>query len=78
MENEILSAILKKLDTIEERIINIEEEIHIIKQGSDNMNNHISFIESVYDTVKSPFYFIMNKIKPIEQLPTRKSVQMIE
>jgi DNA anti-recombination protein RmuC len=72
-----LSAILKKLDTIEQRIVNIEEEIHDIKQSSDNMNDHISFVESVYDTVKSPFYFIMNKIKTIEQLPTKESFQMI-
>ena len=25
------------------------------------MNNHINFIESVYDKVKSPMYFICNK-----------------
>jgi hypothetical protein len=35
------------------------------------MNEHISFIENVYDTVKNPFYFIINKIRPIENIPEK-------
>jgi hypothetical protein len=35
------------------------------------MSEHISFIENVYETVKNPFYFIMNKIRPIEGIPEK-------
>jgi hypothetical protein len=65
------SIILNKLDEILIRLDKIEEDIRYLKNGSDNMNDHISFIESVYDTIKNPFYFIMNKIKPIEKIPEK-------
>jgi hypothetical protein len=79
MESEntkLLYKILDKLDNIEERLEKIEKEVNYIKDSSDNMNEHISFVETVYDTVKSPFYFIMNKIKPIEQIPVKEAKQL--
>lgn len=65
------SDILKKLDEIIQRLNKIEEDIKYLKNGNDNMTEHISFIEHVYDTIKSPFYFIMNKVKPIHQIPEK-------
>jgi hypothetical protein len=43
-----------------------------LKKGNNKMLNHISFVENVYDTIKSPFYCILNKIKPIK-IPHRTS-----
>jgi archaellum component FlaC len=66
------TSILKKLDEIIQRLDKIEDDIKYLKNGSDSMADHISFIEHVYDTIKSPFYFIMNKIKPIHQIPEKR------
>ena len=66
------SNILKKLDEIIQRLNKIEEDISYLKNGSDTMTQHISFIEHVYDTIKSPFYFIMNKVKPINEIPEKQ------
>lgn len=66
------SDILKKLDEIIQRLNKIEEDISYLKNGSDTMTQHISFIEHVYDTIKSPFYFIMNKVKPINEIPEKQ------
>jgi hypothetical protein len=63
--------ILEKLDEILKRLEKIEIEIEYLKKGNDNMSEHISFIENVYETVKNPFYFIMNKIRPIEGIPEK-------
>jgi hypothetical protein len=63
--------ILNKLDEIIKRLVKIENDIEYLKNGSDTMTDHISFIEHVYDTIKSPFYFIMNKVKPIHQIPEK-------
>jgi hypothetical protein len=62
---------LNKLDEILMRLDKIEKDIKYLKNGNDNMNEHISFIESVYDTIKNPFYLLMNKIKPIEKIPEK-------
>lgn len=67
MEREILD----KLNEILTRLDKIEADIQHLKNGSDTMTEHISFIETVYDTIKNPFYFIMNKIKPIENIPEK-------
>lgn len=73
-DNNILT-IINKLDKILERLDKIEDDIKYLKNGNDNMTSHISFIESVYDTIKNPLYFVMNKFKTIEKIPdTPKSL----
>lgn len=81
MENEntrLLYKILDKLEDIEKRLEVLETEMIYIKQSSTNMNEHISFVENVYDTIKSPFYYVMNKIKPIENIPVKESKQITD
>lgn len=65
-KNSIYLEILEKLNKIEEKLEIMQNDINNIKKASNNMDNHISFVETVYDTVKNPFYYIMNKIQPIE------------
>ena len=64
--------ILNKLDEIIKRLDKIENDIAYLKNGSDTMTEHISFIDHVYDTIKSPLYFIMNKVKPINEIPEKQ------
>jgi len=55
------NEILEEIKKISVRLDKIENDISYLKNGTDNMNNHISFIENVYETVKYPFYSIINK-----------------
>lgn len=66
MEN----TLLQKLLDIENRLTNIE---NLLKENTDNINTHISFIENVYNTIKNPFYYLMNCIstKKIESIPLK-------
>jgi hypothetical protein len=56
-----MDEILNKLTAIEQRLTYIEKEIALIKQGTITMNNHISFVESIYNSVKIPFHFMLDK-----------------
>jgi|TARA_A100001037_G_C15079185_1_gene603339 hypothetical protein len=66
------------MESIEERLSKIEEKIEIIldllqkdvKPNCDKMGNHISFVEGVYDNVKSPLDFICNKVNNIRGIET--------
>lgn len=62
-----ISKILIYLDTMDNKIDDI-------KESTENMDNHISFIEKVYDTVAQPFMYIVNKLsyKNNIQLPELK------
>lgn len=80
MENKILKLMLDKLESIERKLETIELEIKVIKNNTQviqsstsNMDTHISFVENIYDSVKTPFYYVVNsfstnKIEPLEQI----------
>jgi hypothetical protein len=51
----ILNDINKKLDRIEERLINLEKI-------EEKMDTHIDFIEEVYNNIKHPLNYVTNKI----------------
>ena len=72
--NENNKEILEELQKISLRLDKLENDISYLKKGTDNMNNHITFIESVYDTVKYPFYLIMNKFHRINEIPEKKLI----
>ena len=64
--NRKLDIINEKLDKIllnqQDNTLNINKINKDIGSFSKNMCTHISFIENVYDNIKSPFHFILNKI----------------
>jgi acyl transferase domain-containing protein len=53
----LLEGVAARLDAIERRLE---------AQGRETrrMDEHVTFVESVYDRVKSPFHFVMDTIRP--------------
>ena len=50
-----MEEILAKLESIEQRLVKIEEKC-------SKMSGHIDFVETVYNTISSPlFYMLGNK-----------------
>jgi hypothetical protein len=48
-----------KLDRIEKKLDKIVE---LLEKDCKKMVDHIDFVETVYDTVKMPFYYVMDKV----------------
>ena len=61
MENHF-NEILKKLDNLQIKIDKVQKEVNQIKNDTERMNEHISFIESIYINIQKPLHFVMNKI----------------
>jgi archaellum component FlaC len=57
-----LENIENKLGNNENNIENIKNDINCIKNSAIHMDNHISFIENVYDNVKSPLFYVLEKL----------------
>lgn len=57
--------ILSKLEKIENEIDQIKTDIDQIKRQTQNMDNHIEFINGVYDKVESPLNFITDKFNSL-------------
>jgi uncharacterized protein YaaN involved in tellurite resistance len=58
--------IYDKIVTLESRCDRIEQKLdkilELLEKDCKKMTDHIDFIENVYDNVKSPFYYLMDKV----------------
>jgi DNA repair exonuclease SbcCD ATPase subunit len=75
------SNIQNKLDSLETQMNRIEnkldkllkdfEILNELEPQCKKMSDHIDFVENVYDKVKSPMYYILNKISQIRNITNR-------
>jgi len=59
-----------KLIQIEQELVFIKSELKEIKSGTAKMESHITFVDSIYFQVKSPFHYLMNCVKNIKGTET--------
>ena len=72
--------IIKKLEILEEKINRIEVNIDLILSSLKNdisenckkMNNHINFIENIYENVKYPLNYICKKVSHLSLIEDKK------
>lgn len=67
--DQIINKILQienKIDKLETNMNRLESKLdkllEILEKDCKKMTDHIDFIENVYDNVKSPFYYLMDKV----------------
>ena len=65
MESQKENEIIEKIEIINSKIDKILEIIENNKKNCEKMENHITFIESVYDNIKNPLGYICSKVKNI-------------
>ena len=54
-----------KYDELMMKMDMIEKLLNENKKNCDKMSNHIDFVEKVFEYVKSPFFYVMNKVKSL-------------
>lgn len=69
IESEILIIKDSRLTNIELEILEIKKINNICSLSLNNMDYHISFVESIYDKIKSPFQMVLNQFSSNEILP---------
>lgn len=58
MSNEKL--LIDKMQSLEDKLIKIEQKLDLIMNSCNKMDNHINFVDGVYSVVKNPFYKVMS------------------
>ena len=63
-DKELLSInlILQKLEALELSHLDLERKIDEIHKNTKHMEEHIDFVENVYEKIKIPFHYLMNKV----------------
>ena len=64
-----------KLSLLEKKLDGFEIKLDKILSSSSNMDNHINFIDSVYDNVKYPLNFMVNKVNTIANYTTTHMIE---
>ena len=66
-----LEIITQKLEQVQTKLEKLEK-LENIYENTKRMNEHITFVESTYDSVKTPFNYLMNKVKILSYNPFKK------
>jgi hypothetical protein len=56
----------QKLDMILHKLECIEKKLNIVEESCNGMDTHITFINGVYNTLKSPLDFVVKRISSIQ------------
>ena len=75
MESDIqlLELVLQKLEELKNSHLNLERKVDEIYKNTKRMEDHINFVETTYDKVKTPFHYLMDKVNLLSFSPFRKS-----
>ena len=72
-DRQLLELVLQKLEELENSHLNLERKVDEIHKNTKRMEDHINFVETTYDKVKTPFHYLMNKVNLLSFSPFRKS-----
>jgi hypothetical protein len=68
-DNNQIRELIDEIKQLRTQVANLEQRV-------DNANNvlinHIGFIDNVFNTIKRPLFFIMNKVNGLLQLEDRQ------
>lgn len=56
---EEIKELRDKLEVMEK---NVSEKLDKISKETEKMDQHVEFVQGIYEKIKSPFHFAMNKI----------------
>lgn len=59
---QIVNKILQIENKIDKLETKLDKILELLEKDCKKMTDHIDFIENVYDNVKSPFYYLMDKV----------------
>ena len=62
MNEDIHEKILQIENKIDKLETKLDKILELLEKDCKKMTDHIDFIENVYDNVKSPFYYLMDKV----------------
>lgn len=71
-DRQLLELVLQKLEQLENSHLNLERKVDEIHKNTKRMEEHIDFVETTYDKVKTPFHYLMDKINLLSFSPFRK------
>jgi archaellum component FlaC len=64
-DNITMKVLLDKLNLIDAKLNNVEKRLDDIQGSCQKMDDHISFVDNTYETLRSPLDYFREKINQI-------------
>jgi uncharacterized protein YaaN involved in tellurite resistance len=61
-ETNLINKMIELENRCERMETKMDKILELLEKDCKKMTDHIDFIENVYDNVKSPFYYLMDKV----------------
>jgi hypothetical protein len=61
-KDEVMNKIIELEKRCERMETKMDKILELLENDCKKMTDHIDFVENVYDNVKSPFYYLMDKV----------------
>lgn len=58
----VSSEVKERVDILEKKLDMILENLKVVQKDTDKMSSHINFINDVYSKVKSPLFWICDRV----------------
>jgi len=69
-EKEYKDELIQEIRLLREKVCLLEKEIH---NTNNTLVNHIEFINNVYESIKRPLTYIMNKVNNVFLLDNKEN-----
>ena len=70
-----MDEVLSRLNSIDARLLRIEEILQATQGSCSNMDKHIAFVENVYSAVRQPISYVSNRLWGSQPLPLKERSQ---
>jgi len=61
-ETNLINKMIELENRCERMETKMDKILELLEKDCKKMTDHIDFIENVYDNVKNPFYYLMDKV----------------
>lgn len=67
-DSESFTKILTELRLIRCELEKLDKRIEVMEKDCNKMTGHVDFVENIYEQVKRPFHYIVNKVGTVMKL----------
>jgi prefoldin subunit 5 len=64
-----MEELAQEIQDLKDEVRQLRQDIHQLARTCGRMDNHISFVDSVYETVRHPIQSIINRLYPSVEMP---------
>lgn len=59
------NRLASRIDDLFAELVEIRRTLLVVQNQTTKMDEHVDFVEGVYDSIKAPFHYVIDKFRPL-------------